>query len=172
LSTVYGIVQQSGGHIQVYSEPGQGTTFELYFPVDEQGTAAVIATARTAASPQRAAVILLVEDDARVRAAVRRILDRAGFTTLEARDGVEAQTLSDEYGGAIDLLLTDMVMPGATGPDVAAALVCRRPGLKVLFMSGYTDRAVVHTGRLDPSAQFIQKPFTPEAIVTKVRNAP
>jgi two-component system cell cycle sensor histidine kinase/response regulator CckA len=163
------MVQQSGGQIRVYSEPGRGTTFRLYFPVDETPEVATTPSAVPHAGA-RDAVILLVEDDDRVRAAIRRTLDQAGFTVLEARDGLEAQTIADEHGGTIDLMLTDMVMPGASGPDAAAALRWKRPDLKVLFMSGYTDRAVIHNGMLDGAAQFIEKPFTPDAILAKIRS--
>jgi two-component system, cell cycle sensor histidine kinase and response regulator CckA len=169
LSTVYGIVQQSGGQIQVISEPGQGTTFQLDFPVDASPPVTVHAVAHPVIhAVDHEAVILLAEDDDLVRTAVRITLEHAGFTVLEARDGLDGAAVAGAHGGAIDVLLSDMVMPGQSGPDLAAGLLRSRPDLKVLFMSGYTDRSVVREGLL-AGAGFIEKPFLPDAIVAKIR---
>jgi PAS domain S-box-containing protein len=169
LSTVYGIISQSGGSIQVESEPGRGTTFKVYLPrvvaADEEARPGP-------ASGEAAAVtgtILLVEDETVVRQLVRSILQMNGFHVIEAPNGVEALTTVQQYAGQIDLLLTDVVMPRMGGRELAEHMRQLRPATKALFMSGYTDDAVVHHGVLDAGLAFIQKPFTPAALILKVR---
>jgi PAS domain S-box-containing protein len=168
LAMVYGIVKQSEGYIWVYSEPAQGTTFKIYLPrVD----AAVAAPA--AARPERRATghetILLVEDEAAVRRAAERILQRAGYTVLTAAGGPDALAVYQQHQGAIDLLLTDVVMPQMSGRELEQRFRALIPNLKVLFASGYADNAIVHSGVLDPGTHFIGKPFTLEELTRKVR---
>jgi CheY-like chemotaxis protein len=181
LSTVYGTVQQSGGHISVASEPGHGSTFQVYLP----RVAAPVVTppdlrppadsARPAAAGDATLAqghgesILLVEDAQRVRAVVREILEMSGYTVLEARHGVEALEVSNRHAGTIHLLLTDVVMPQMSGRELSQRLATLRPGLKVLYMSGYTDDAIVRHGVLAAGIAFLSKPFTPDALALKVR---
>jgi PAS domain S-box-containing protein len=172
LATVYGIVQQTGGHIWPYSEPGRGTTMRVYLPrVDAR--ADPIERPRDAAPEtlRGSETILVVEDEAPVRAVTRQLLERNGYTVLEAPDGPAALALVDgEAGGRhIDLLLTDVIMPGMSGRELAAQLNARRPNVRVLFMSGYTDDAVVRHGMLEPGLAYLEKPFRPTALLRKVR---
>ena len=172
LATVYGIVQQTGGHIWPYSEPGRGTTMRVYLPrVD--APADPIEHPRDAAPEtlRGSETILVVEDEAPVRAVTRQLLERNGYTVLEAPDGPSALALVDgEAGGRhIDLLLTDVIMPGMSGRELAAQLNERRPNVRVLFMSGYTDDAVVRHGMLEPGLAYLEKPFRPTALLRKVR---
>jgi two-component system, cell cycle sensor histidine kinase and response regulator CckA len=168
LSTVDGIVAQSGGTVWVYSEPGRGTTFKIYLPhTDQAATGAGDAAAARASSGSE--TILLVEDEPKVRALARAILQRKGYTVLEAADGAQALAIYDEHARAIDLLLTDVVMPRMSGREVAERLAALQPGLRVLFMSGYTDDAIVHHGVLEAEVAFVQKPITPDSLSEKVR---
>jgi PAS domain S-box-containing protein len=172
LATVYGIIQQTGGHIWPYSEPGRGTTMRVYLPrVD--APADPIERPRDAAPEalRGSETILVVEDEAPVRAVTRQLLERNGYTVLEAPDGPAALALVDgEAGGRhIDLLLTDVIMPGMSGRELAAQLNARRPNVRVLFMSGYTDDAVVRHGMLEPGLAYLEKPFRPTALLRKVR---
>ena len=168
LSTVYGIVKQSGGYIWVYSEVNMGTTFKVYLPrVDarvDQSSGAVKATPRTGHE-----TVLLVEDEDGVRALIRQVLHRAGYTVLQARHGGEALLTCERHEGKIDLLLTDVVLTQMSGHELALRLMKIRPDMKVLYMSGYTDEAVVHHGVLTAGSAFLQKPFTNEALSRKVR---
>jgi two-component system, cell cycle sensor histidine kinase and response regulator CckA len=170
LSTVFGIVRQSGGIIEVESELGKGTTFTVYFPVVAASPKVSLAPAATApAAAPRAATILLVEDDGSVRGLARTVLVRAGYQVLEAENGPAALARSEAHHGAIDLLLTDVVMPRMSGREVAEQLCARRPELRVLFMSGYPDDAILRHGILERAIAFLPKPLTPTALLTKVR---
>jgi len=172
LSTVFGIVKQSGGCIELYSEPEQGTTFKVYFP-RASAESEMEGKGKEDGSPREysgSETILLVEDSPQVRGLARRILERSGYTVLEAEGGKEALFLSDRVSGPIHLLLTDVVMPEMNGRTVAENLVITRPDTKVLFMSGYTDDAIVHRGVLDPSADLLEKPFGPGELLPRVRS--
>ncbi len=168
LSTVYGIVKQSGGNISVYSEPDRGSTFKVYLPRADEAEPEDAASPRGQAT-QGTETILLVEDDDAVRELARRTLQARGYIVLAARDGAEALSLADQYVGALDLLVTDVVLPVLTGPELAEQLRQRRPGLRVLFMSGFPGSAVIANGSLAESAAFLTKAFTPDAFVRKVQ---
>jgi two-component system, cell cycle sensor histidine kinase and response regulator CckA len=168
LSTVFGIVKQSGGHINVYSEPGKGTTFRIYLQ-EVESPAAEAVEAEASRPPGGSETILLVEDEEGVRAIATRVLKDYGYKVLESSSAEDAVRIGDEYRPAIDLLLTDVVMPGLSGRNVAEHLTFSRPGIKVLFMSGYTDDAIIHHGVLEAGVAFLQKPFTPEGLAARVR---
>jgi len=169
LATVYGIVRQSGGHIWVYSEPGGGTTFKIYLPrVAEPVEPLPLAAAERPAAGGRESV-LLAEDDPAVREIASQVLAHRGYRVLRAPDGQTALELARAHAGDIALLVTDIIMPGMTGRDLAEALAVERPGVRVLYMSGYTDDAVVRHGVLAAGLPYLQKPFTPEDLAHKVR---
>jgi signal transduction histidine kinase/CheY-like chemotaxis protein len=168
LSTVFGIVQQSGGNIWVYSEPGKGTTFKVYLPrVDAE----VDVTRPQVAPPTLygTETVLLVEDEEQVRKIVLSILRRQGYRVIAAQHAGEALLLCEQHRGPIDLLLTDVVMPQMSGPQLAKRLASTRPEMKVLCMSGYTDDSIVRHGVLETGVAFIQKPVTPTSLAKKVR---
>ena len=168
LSTVYGIVKQSGGFIWAYSEPGLGATFKLYFPREE--SAAELATAQEPAAGGRAEeVVLVAEDEPMVRSIMARTLRDCGYTVLEAGNGREALDLMDSRDGRVDLMVADVVMPDMGGRDLAARAAERWPETPVLFTSGYTGMDVVHRGLLEEGREFLQKPLAPEALARKVR---
>jgi two-component system cell cycle sensor histidine kinase/response regulator CckA len=168
LATVYGIVKQNGGDVRVYSEEGLGTTFKVYLPHAGQAAPPSRAPVRPE-MPGGQETVLLVEDNEGARELSRRVLSSLGYTLLEARDGQEALRLAAEYPGAIHLLLTDVVLPGMSGTALAGQLARSRPGLKTLYMSGYTDNAIAHHGVLDAGVAFLQKPFGPAELARKVR---
>jgi PAS domain S-box-containing protein len=169
LSTVYGIVKQSGGNIWVYSEPNRGTTIKVYLPHFDGDEEPSERPSVETAAPRGTETILLVEDEDVVRGLARQILQQAGYNVLDACSGEEALRLGREHGDPIHLLLTDVVMPETSGKEIAQRLTSLRPATRVLFMSGYTDDAIVHHGILDSNVEFIQKPFTPVALARKVR---
>lgn len=170
LSTVYGIVKQSGGHIWVYSELGRGTTFKVYLPRVQETVEVVEPDPARLEQPQGLETILLVEDDERVRELVRTLLEEEGYTVLVAHNGDEALRFCQQYDGPAHLLVTDIVMPGGiNGRQLSERLAPLYPELKVLFMSGYTDEAIVHHGVLEHHVAFLQKPFTLVALLRKVR---
>jgi PAS domain S-box-containing protein len=170
LSTVYGVVKQSGGYIDIYSAPGAGTTFKIYLPrVDE--AIKIDAPAGTATSFTGNETILLAEDETSLRTLTRNTLELCGYKVLEAKDGIEALQVSDGYEGSIDLLLTDMVMPGMGGRTLATELTKRRPEIRLAYMSGYTGQAVGSQGPVDPGSVFLLKPFTRELLTRKIREA-
>jgi hypothetical protein len=169
LSTVYGIVKQSGGSIWVYSEVGRGTTFKIYLPcVDSPAEEFKLSTAETKAQPGNETV-LLVEDEEMVREMTREILQESGYLVIEAKHGHEALLVAEQHPGPIHLMLSDVVMPQMSGRELAEQLSPIRREMKVLYMSGYTDDAIVHHGVLDEGMAFIEKPFTPNALARKLR---
>jgi len=170
LSTVYGVIKQSGGYIWVYSEPGQGTTFKIYLPRVDEAITTIERSVMSVESPRGTETILLVEDDEAVRAVAEEALRLSGYTVLMARHSDEAFRLHGGCKGPIHLLITDVVMHGMGGCELAGRLVSARPAMKVLYMSGYTDDAVVRHGVLTEQMAFLQKPFTPDALARKVRD--
>jgi two-component system cell cycle sensor histidine kinase/response regulator CckA len=169
LATVYGIVKQSGGFIWVYSEPGQGATFKVYFPVVDKVSAPLIRQAQPEGTPRGSETVLLAEDATGVRAVAREILERLGYRVLEASNGRAALELASRTPGSIDLLLTDVVMPEISGKQLVDQFKLLRPETRVLYMSGHTDDAIVRHGVLEPGTSYLQKPFTPETLARKVR---
>lgn len=169
LATVHGIAKLSGGHVAVYSEVGHGTTFKFYLPRIDARPAASAAQRKQSLIPGGTETILLVEDEDAVRALTRHVLSNCGYRILEARDGNEAMILAKQHDGRIDLLVTDVVMPRIGGRELATRLTEMLPGLKVLFLSGYTDDAIVRHGILEAEVSFLQKPFTPSSLAAKIR---
>jgi two-component system, cell cycle sensor histidine kinase and response regulator CckA len=169
LSTVYGIVKQSGAAISVVSAPGEGSRFTVYFPRTD-GFALAQSAEKDADSPLSGTeTILLVEDDDAVRNLVERVLTSRGYRVLSAQHGGDALQLASDGRGDIDLVLTDIVMPAMSGRELVDALRTRRPGVRVLYMSGYTDDEIVRRGLHDPRMSFIQKPFTAESLAMQIR---
>ena len=169
LSTVYGIVKQAGGFIWVYSEIGHGTTFRIYLPATTTARESPAAKQPTAVLLEGTETILIVEDRDTVRKLVQRVLRKAGYTVLEASDGDQALRVCEGHAGPVHAVLTDVVMPTMGGRKLVDSLSAIRPGVKVLYMSGYTDNAIVHHGVLDPGVNYIQKPFMPEVLLAKLR---
>ncbi|EQB63218.1 MAG: PAS sensor protein [candidate division Zixibacteria bacterium RBG-1] len=169
LATVYGIVKQSGGHISVSSLPKQGSTFKVYLPKVEETVEPKARTSEKVKQKGALETILLVEDESDVRELIGDLLRENGFTVLEAGHSGEALEICQKFEKPIQLLLTDVVMPQMSGPELAKLLSQMRPEMKVLFMSGYTDTAVVNQGWLAPGTAFLQKPFTQEILVNKIR---
>ncbi len=167
LSTIYGIVKQSGGTIWVYSEPGQGTTFKIYFPRIEQ-SGSVESESAAPESDEASETVLLVEDDDSVRSIIHTVLRQKGYRVLEASNGSEALRLSSNPH-EIDLLITDVVMPGMSGRELVECLCPRHPGIKILYLSGYAEDAVTRHGVLAPGINFLQKPFNPSMLRRKIR---
>jgi CheY-like chemotaxis protein len=169
LATVYGIVKQSDGYISVYSEPGHGSSFKIYLP-------RLGSLPRTSPPALKSGVgrgtetVLVVEDEPSVLALSRRALEAQGYVVLAASDATTALRLVERHGGTIHLLLTDVVMPGMSGRDLADQLAARRPGTRVLYMSGYPGDAVVQHGELPVGSAFLQKPFSPDSLARKVRD--
>ncbi len=169
LSTVYGIVTQSGGSIRVNSEPSLGTTFNIYLPLVLEAIEAVGPSPGETEIARGSETILLVEDDRGVREMMREILEMCGYHVLMASCGGEAVRICEGYQGMIELLLTDVVMPHLSGKELADALTLLRPRMKVLYISGYTDDAIIHHGVLDEEVAFLQKPFAPSTLAHKLR---
>jgi nitrogen-specific signal transduction histidine kinase len=170
LSTVYGIVKQSGGNIWAYSEPDRGATFKIYLPRVDEPLKEIRERVLSEEIPRGSETILAVEDEEKVRKLAVQILKSQGYTVLEASHGEEAMKVAKEHGGdGIHLLLTDVVMPGMSGSELAKSLGLLLPKMKVLYMSGYTDNAIVHHGVLEEGVNYIQKPFTVDALARKVR---
>ena len=169
LSTVYGIVRQSGGNIWVYSEPGKGTTVKVYLPRVDEGAEEYKRSVPLSDLAQGTETILLVEDDEMVRQLAREVLETSGYQVLEAASGSAARLICEQTKEAIQLLLTDVVMPKTSGREVVNRLLPLHPEMRVLFMSGYAQNAIVHHGVLDEGIDFIEKPFSPQALALKVR---
>jgi NO-binding membrane sensor protein with MHYT domain/nitrogen-specific signal transduction histidine kinase/CheY-like chemotaxis protein len=169
LATVYGIVRQSGGSISVYSEPQRGSTFKVYLPRLAKPVRTASASVAPAANTGGTETVLVVEDEEAVRQLAARTLFVRGYTPLVAHTGEEALRLSEQHGGPIHLLLTDVVLPRMSGSRLAETLLATRPDLRVLYMSGFTESAIVHHGVLQAGTDFIQKPFTPHALAIKLR---
>jgi CheY-like chemotaxis protein len=169
LSMVFGIVKQSGGNIWVYSEPGAGTSFKIYFPrvYDSIENTALESTKEDLLRGSE--TILVVEDETMIREIIGITLVDRGFTVLAAQNGDEALRISEEHPGPIHLLLCDVILPGASGREVARMLAARRSDIRVIYMSGYTSNAIVHHGVLEKGVAFLQKPFSPGALLEKVR---
>jgi len=170
LATVYGIVRQSGGHITLDSALGQGATFRIYLPRVEAPLDAARGSSPVVAPAAGNETILVAEDERLVRVLAQKVLERAGYRVVVAVGGADALALAERHDGPIHLLLTDVVMPEMNGRDLARRLAALRPGVRVLYMSGYADEAVAQHGVLDPGTAFLQKPFTPEGLAKKVRS--
>jgi two-component system cell cycle sensor histidine kinase/response regulator CckA len=169
LSIVYGVINQSGGHIEVNSTLGRGTVFKIYLPQVEKLTVAQKPNASSVKLQQGSETVLLVEDEDEVRAAVCESLQMRGYTVLKARHGKEAVMICRRHDGPIHLLLTDVVMPQMTGPELAQRVSLLRPGMKVLYVSGYTSDALAQRNMMELGTAYLQKPFTPEALARQVR---
>lgn len=170
LATVHGIINQSGGHISVYSEPEAGTTFKIYLPQIEAVVETTSRDQTSTISPRGSESILLVEDENMVRELAHRVLLNDGYTVLVTRHGEAALEVCEQHPGSIHLLVTDVVMPGGmSGPELAEQLVLLHPQMKVLYISGYPDKALAHHGVLEPGMSLLDKPFTPDSLTRKVR---
>jgi CheY-like chemotaxis protein len=169
LSTVYGIIKQSEGSIWVYSEPGKGTTFKIYLPRVEESAEEYKRPVVTADLSQGTETILLVEDDDLVRKLACEVLETSGYRVLEAATGEAAILICEQRKEVIHLLLTDVVMPQMSGREVSNRLLSLHPEMRIVYMSGYAENAIVHHGVLDEGTWFIQKPFSPHALALKVR---
>jgi PAS domain S-box-containing protein len=169
LATVYGIVKQSDGYIWVYSEPGRGTTFKIYLPQVAAAAGPAVRSSVAPVSVRGSETVLLVEDEAMVRNLVQKVLTANGYTVLVAGNGSDAERVAAAHEGHIHLLMTDVVLPGLNGRQIAQLLAAARPGIRVLYVSGYADNAIVHHGVLEPDFTFLQKPFTPVVLGRKVR---
>jgi two-component system cell cycle sensor histidine kinase/response regulator CckA len=167
LATVYGIIKQSGGYVWAYSEPGLGSSFKIYLPFESPAAATPVAPP----PPRRQArgeLVLVIEDDAMVRTMTRRALEDAGFTVVEAEDGAAALAALGDPAVRVAAVLSDLVMPGISGQELAVQVAAMRPGTPVLFTSGYTDAEIVRRGLVTPGAPFLQKPSSPDAIAAFV----
>jgi signal transduction histidine kinase len=170
LSTVYGIVKQSGGSIWVTSELGLGTTLKIFLPQYAKQSEPVTVMSKPSELPSGSETILLVEDESMVRLLVRSILEESGYDVLEATRGTEELRFCEDYKDPIHLMITDLVMPQMGGRELARAVEKLRPEIPVLYVSGYTDDVTTHNDLLDPSTSFLEKPFTPEVLSTRIRN--
>jgi PAS domain S-box-containing protein len=171
LSTTYGIVKQSKGYIWVYSEPAHGTTFKVYLPCSNRELVEPVSPAIAAPIESASETVLLVEDESGVRQLAKRILDNAGYRVLVATNGDDAETMFARHADSIDLVVTDVIMPGCGGPELLGRLQVRAPELRVLYMSGYTEQSAAHKAGLEPGLPFVQKPFTAAELVRQVRDA-
>lgn len=169
LATVYGIVKQSGGFIWVYSELGQGSTFKVYFPAVSETPEPSQNDSRQPGSGGSSGTILLVEDDSSLRTLARKFLESSGYSILEAANGSEALRILEGAEGPVHLLLTDLVLPDMTGTTLSEQVVARSPQVKVLYVSGYTENVIVHRGVLDPGKSFLQKPYSKEVLLNRIR---
>jgi PAS domain S-box-containing protein len=170
LSTVYGIVKQSGGYIWVHSQPGQGSEFKVYLPRVAEPASEEVVGKRSSAKRGGTETILLVEDEQAVRELTQTVLTSQGYRVMVAADAADAERICEKHRGEIQLLLTDVVMPGVSGRELAQRISLRRPGIRVLFMSGYTDNIIAQGGLLEEGMAFLQKPFTPTGLIHKIRD--
>ena len=166
---MYGVVQQSGGYIWLYTEPGHGTSFKIYLPRADAVETEAAAEAPLAGALDGSETVLVAEDEEAVRQIIEKALDAHGYRVLSARDGAEALERASVYAGQIDLLVTDVVMPDMNGRELARRLVETRPNLRTLYLSGYTDDATLHRGVLQQGVAFLQKPFSLRMLARKVR---
>ncbi len=171
LSTVYGIVKQSDGFVWVYSEPGHGSTFKVYLPRVAGAAHEQVAPAESESPATGAETILVVEDEPSLRAVIREVLAEAGYSVLETPEPEHALATAHSHPEPIHLLLTDVVMPGGNGRDLAARIVSVHPETAVVFMSGYTGEIITRGGVLDPGVLYLQKPFSARALLRRVRGA-
>ncbi len=171
LATVYGIAKQSGGYVWVYSEAGHGSTFKVYLPLVDAVAIPERPAIAPGPSPTGTETVLVVEDEQAVRMLSRTLLEHAGYRVFDAAGPPQAADLFRKHADQIDLVLTDVIMPGSSGPSLFARLSDQRPALKVLYMSGYTDNAIVQYAGLSPDIVFLQKPFTADGLLCKVREA-
>jgi CheY-like chemotaxis protein len=169
LSTVYGIVKQSGGYISVDSEVGRGTTFNIYFPQVDQEVSEIVTRPTSSALLPGKETVLLVEDDNQVRSMTAMALKMSGYEVLTAANGGEALLLCERYESNIELLLTDVMMPQMSGQELSTKLLKLRPATRVLFMSGHSENASIHHGVIKDGTDFIEKPFSPQAITQRIR---
>jgi two-component system cell cycle sensor histidine kinase/response regulator CckA len=170
LSTVYGIVRQSGGSIWVYSEMGLGSTFKIYLPRADEGGVDAEEREEEREIPRGRETVLLVEDEDAVRRIAAEFLRKQGYTVLEAHQGGDALLICRRTESVIHLMVTDVVMPGMSGRELVENLAPLKPEMRILYMSGYTDNAIVHHGVLEPGVNFLQKPFTLNDLARKVRD--
>jgi CheY-like chemotaxis protein len=170
LATVYGIVKQSDGYIWVDSEPGRGSTFRIYLPRTERQSDAATPAAAPGPRQEGSETVLLVEDEAGVRDLARRMLEHAGYRVLDAASGHDAESIFARHRGSIDLLITDVIMPGMSGPDLFRRLAAEQPGLKVVYISGYATEKLARQLELNRGQPHVQKPFTADQLVSYVRS--
>ena len=169
LSTVYGIVKQSGGYVWVYSKPGQGAKFKIYLPRVDERVETVEPVRLPVEMLRRTETVLLVEDNAGVRALARDVLKSRGYTVLEASNGAEGLRVAEQHNDTIHLLVSAVVMPGMSGRQLEGRLTAIHPDMKVLYMAGYADNAIAHHGIWEPGLALLRKPFMPDALLHKVR---
>jgi CheY-like chemotaxis protein len=169
LSTVYGIVKQNGGYITIASEPTSGTTVTVFWPMSDQREASAPPPGTSARAPGGAETILLVEDEAGIRSLMRKTLEPYGYRVLEARDVLDAMAIAETHDGSIDLLLSDVIMPVLSGPDLAQRIVGQRPAIKVCYVSGFPNSLLSEQKREPQRMWFLAKPFTPQTLALKVR---
>jgi two-component system cell cycle sensor histidine kinase/response regulator CckA len=169
LSIVYGIVKQSGGYVWVYSEVGQGATFKIYLPRNDGAWEETETEAGGGPSPAGRETVLVVEDEDVVRGLIRQVLEESGYTVITASDGEEAIEVATASKIPVHMVVTDVVMPKMGGPEAVKSLEKLFPGVSILYMSGYTDESIVRHGVLEPGISFLEKPFTPDALLRKVR---
>jgi CheY-like chemotaxis protein len=169
LSTVYGIVKQNNGFLTVYSEPGLGSTFTIYIPKSREDSAGAQPAGAENPGHGNGETVLLVEDEPALLNMTLRILEKLGYSVISVTGPNDAIRVAGEYDGTIHLLITDVVMPGMNGHELAKRLITHRPGLKILFMSGYTADVIAHQGKLTEGIHFIQKPFSTQELAIHIR---
>jgi len=169
LSTVYGIVRQFGGQIYAYSEPGRGTTFKMYFPHSTGGAVEVLPAVPGTGPVEGTETVLVVEDEESVGNLIQKLLQALGYTVLRAREGSEAMQVLAGHPGQVSLVVTDVVLPGMTGPELVQRLARQRPDLRALFVSGYTNESLAQHASLRPGVNYLPKPFSRQQLAERVR---